>query len=165
MITQERLKELLHYDPETGVFTRLEKVKFTTGEVGSSPGWVDAYGYLCIQLDGKTYGAHRLAWLYVYGVFPEPLADHKDRNTLNNRIGNLREATRSANAMNKGTPTNNTSGFKGVYWCERLGKFKAMCSVKGTQHYLGLHTTAERASEVYQAFARQHFGEFYHLPK
>lgn len=161
MLTQEKLKALLHYDPETGVFTRLITVA-DNAKAGDEAGWIETAGYRMIRICGVTYKTHRLAWLFVHGKFPDSFLDHRDKNRANNQILNLREATPSMNSMYKGKLKNNTSGFKGVYWVEKLKKFKVMCSVKTKQHYLGLFLTAEEASEVYQAFAKKHFGEFYH---
>ena len=113
MITQKRLKQLLHYDPETGVFTR--NTKYLDMEVGDVAGGVDDSGYVRIYVDGKRYRAHRLAWLYVYGEWPDKV-DHADHIRNNNKIGNLESGTYRDNALNQSVPKNNKSGVIGVHW-------------------------------------------------
>jgi hypothetical protein len=115
-LTQARLKELLHYDPETGVFTR----KFRWGEsrdIGSVIGYKTDRGYVEIVLDSTKYRAHRLAWFYVHGVWPSAEIDHRDTDRANNRLTNLREATGFENHQNeRRARKNNKSGYLGVCW-------------------------------------------------
>lgn len=99
MITQDRLRELLHYDPDTGIFTRLVSTGWR-GKVGDVAGYKNPDGYLVIMIDYKLYLAHRLAWLYTYGRFPE-VTDHINGVRDDNRIVNLREVTNWENAQNK----------------------------------------------------------------
>jgi hypothetical protein len=160
MITQARLKELLNYDPETGVFTwaiRRPGVCFekTVGNINV------VYGkkYLRIKLDRTPYAAHRLAWLYMTAD-PSPVGiDHEDGNGLNNKFDNLREATHLENMRNMRLNKRNTSGVCGIYWeyisknwtasissCGKsihLGrhkdKFEAICARKPAENKLGFH--------------------------
>ena len=117
-LTQKRLKELLHYDPSTGIFTWLvalsKKVK-----IGDIAGHIDSKGYRHIGVDCDVYRASRLAWLYMEGYFPEHEVDHEDRVRHNDRWKNLRHLTHSCNLKNRGVNSNNTSGITGVNWDKR----------------------------------------------
>jgi hypothetical protein len=121
MITQERLKELVHYNPITGIFTRKICKPRSSVPAGNSTGSL-AKGYILLKLDGKSYRAHRLAWLYMTGEYPQLSIDHIDGATSNNKWDNLRLATNSQNQCNKGLTISNTSGIKGLskrdtrYW-------------------------------------------------
>src|SRR6266571_1983400 len=110
-ITQERLKELLHYDPETGVFTWLVRMsqRVMPGDIAGGR----SHEYLTIKIFGKTYKAHRLAWLYVYGDLPSRV-DHRDGQGSHNWIENLRPCTQVQNVANSRVKSNNVSGLKGV---------------------------------------------------
>lgn len=161
MLTQERLKELLHYDPDTGVFTWRKK-SGSRAVVGAVAGCLGGKGYLRIKADGRQYRAHRLAFLYMCGVFPTAGVDHIDHCTRNNSWANLRLATAAENNKNRRINTNNTSGYKGVTWDKSAGKWVAQARLSGKRHNLGYYSTAEAASDAYDAFARKHHGEFYH---
>jgi hypothetical protein len=111
-------------------------------------------------IDGKRYLAHRLAWLYTHGAWPHKLLDHRNRVTGDNRIDNLREATGSQNKANQLTNTNNTSGFKGVYWSKQNAKWQAGIRHQGKQKHLGCFNTKEDAHTAYCTAATQLKGEF-----
>ena len=158
MLTQERLKELLSYDPETGVFRWLtHSGRATSGDKAGSL----SKGYLYISVDKQKYLAHRLAWLYINGSWPTKDIDHRDTDSSNNRFFNLREATKPENLRNVGLRSHNASGFKGVHFNKAAGKFQAGARLNGKYNYLGCFTTAELASEAYQAFAKANHGDFY----
>lgn len=144
MITQERLKELLHYDCKIGIF--IWKVS-TNGRirVGDIAGTFDSHRYIRIQVDRGLYRAHRLAWLYEYGYLPENEIDHVNKNKIDNRICNLREVTRQCNLRNRGNYKNNTSGVKGVYWIKKYGKWEARIPIFGKQFYIGYHDDYDEA--------------------
>lgn len=163
MLTQKRLKELLHYDSDTGMFTwRADRGSAKAGDVAGS---VDSHGYIRINIDGRRYLAHRIAWLYTHGSFPPNDLDHVNHSVADNSIKNLRLATRSENQQNSGISSNNTSGFKGVHWDESNGKWRARARIGYKNHHLGYFPTAEQASGAYQAFARQNHGAFYLPPE
>jgi hypothetical protein len=103
-LTQERLKEILHYDPETGMWTWIKERKYMNILVGSIAGTVKSNGYLYIGIDRKQYRASRLAFLYMTGKLPPDEVDHKNRVRLYNRWSNLRLVTHSENQQNKGPP-------------------------------------------------------------
>lgn len=120
-LTQDRLKELFHYDQETGDFIRIKHRRSTL--VGKKAGYVGKRGYAYISIDDKEYRGHLLAFLYMTGEFPEILVDHEDRIRHNNSWSNLRLVTPSQNNMNSSRPSNNTSGVSGVSWCKDRGKW------------------------------------------
>lgn len=153
-LTQERLKELLHYDPETGIFTNLtQRGKVKKGAVAGSK---YSTGYICIEIYYKRYQAHRLAWLYVYGEFPANQIDHINEIKDDNRIVNLRSATNLENQHNVSSlQSNNTSGFRGVFWRKNRKKWKAIIYLNGRPKHLGHFDTAEEASEAYVTAKRE----------
>ena len=152
ILTQARLKELLHYDPATGVFTNAQK-RGRRGALGVVTGSVNRSGYVQIKLMGKCYLAHRLAWLYEYGVFPVADTDHIDQDKTNNRIANLRTATRSENKQNVGLQRNNTSGYRGVTWCKQRCKWRAGIKLNRKLRHLGYFTDVVDATAAYAAAA------------
>ena len=135
MLTQERLKEVLDYDADTGVFNW--KISIGTRAEGGVAGGVDDGGYIAIRIDKKGYKAHRLAILYTDGYWPENTIDHINRIKTDNRRANLREASMQCQNRNCGMRGDNTSGIKGVYWHKRIGKWQAQIAVDGQDKYLG----------------------------
>ena len=136
LITQAELKRQLRYEPETGHFYWLEgggrrRLGFPAGSLWSN-------GYARIWIDGKDYMAHRLAWLYMYGAFPQNQIDHINGNPLDNRILNLRDVDQAENHKNKRRQSNNSSGVTGVRWNKQAGKWVAYINVDGKQIYFGL---------------------------
>jgi len=134
----ERLKELLNYDPETGIFVW----KFSTNKrikVGDVAG-TDSRGYIRIMIDNKKYLAHRLAWLHYYGYFPEHGLDHKDRIRHHNWIKNLREASQQCNLRNTGNRGDNTSSVKGVFFDKARQKWRALIYLDSGGYHLGSFT-------------------------
>lgn len=157
-LTQEKLKEILRYDPETGVFYWKVSVSQNTS-AGSVAGCYNRFGYCTIRIDGVGYGAHCLAWLYTVGEFPLDELDHIDGNPSNNRFDNLREATNAENGRNRKLNSNNMSGFKGV--CQAVnGRWQAQIGFNGRRIHLGYFSTAEEAHVSYESKAMELFGEF-----
>lgn len=134
MISYERLHDALHYNPETGVFTR--KIGSGTSKVGDIAGY-NLRGYIRISIDNRQHEAHRLAWLYIYGYWPENEIDHIDRNPSNNSISNLREVSRQCNMRNTGMLKNNTSGIKGVHFDKNRCRWLAHIKINQKNVYLG----------------------------
>lgn len=155
-LTVERLKEVLHYDLNTGLFIWL---KSTNNKIliGSVAGGLDEKGYLRIKIDGKKYRAHRLAWFYVTGVWPIEI-DHKDLNKSNNKFNNLREATRSQNASNGKVRKHNRSGVRGV--SQRGNRFYVEIMSNKKRYRIGVYNTLEEAKEAYNKAAVKYHGEF-----
>ena len=142
-ITQERLKELLNYNEDTGVFTNLTcRQRARPGDVSGS---ISGKGYRQIYVDGKSYQGHRLAWLYVYGSFPAGSIDHRDRDKLNNRICNLRDVSHAVNMKNMTKYRNNKSGTTGVYWNKSKMSWEAAAGVDGRIKYLGRYKDKDYA--------------------
>ena len=134
-ITADELRRLLTYDADTGKFYR--RVTRRRDRIGAVAGSPDAYGYTQIYVAGKMYKAHRLAWLYVYDVWPNCEIDHINRVRDDNRLCNLRLATSAQNRQNTGLSRANTSGVKGVVWHKRMSKWQAQIKIQRQNLYLG----------------------------
>ena len=144
MLIQERLKQILEYEPETGEWFWLDCQR--NGYSGKPAGWIDAYGYRRVKIDGKTYICSRLAFLYMTGEFPADEVDHIDRDPTNDCWRNLREANRSENMLNR--DYTGASGHKGVYKHSQNNRWVA-------QHdnvYIGSYKTIEEAVAAREAF-------------
>ena len=142
-LTQARLKELLHYDSETGIFKWKVKLaqRVKIGDIAGS----DSHGYIGTGIEGVLYLNHRLAWLYVYGYFPENEIDHKDKIRYHNWISNLREATPQCNQRNTGNPKNNISGVKGVCRNKKTNKWQVKISLNNQTKYIGEYESFNEA--------------------
>ena len=149
MLTQHRLKELFYYDANSGIFTRRVSTNHSA-IAGTVAGTDDGAGYLRITIDKKRYRVHRLAWLFVYGVFPTLELDHINQNKSDNRIVNLRVVNKSENQQNTKAPATNTSGVKGVYWNKAAKKWQAQFCFKGKLMYLGIFSCLQAATLAYQ---------------
>lgn len=154
-LTAELVRELLHYDPETGRFAwRLGR--FGTRGAGGRAGYADPRGYRKICVAGRMYWEHRLAWLYVNGTWPSDQIDHVNGVKGDNRIANLREATRSENQGNlRQARSDSKTGLLGVHWNKPNKKFMAQIMFSGKQKYLGLFNTAEEAHQAYLVAKRE----------
>jgi len=151
ILTQDRLKELLHYDPATGVFTWIKPCsRFSQINSGDPAGCLHGRGYVHIKVEGAAYKAHRLAWLYVYGRWPNPAVDHINRIKTDNRIANLRETNQFGNMQNKGMYKNNKSGHIGVSR-HKDGRWIAQIQFNGKRKHLGIYGTPELAAAAYQS--------------
>lgn len=149
-LTAARLRELLHYEMESGVFTRRVAVnnKTKVGEIAGT--YTNPDGYIRIRLDGYTYVAHRLAWLYVHGEWPPEQIDHIDTNQQNNTFSNLRTASNSENQQNRRRPMRtNKSGLLGVYSDAKSGTWRACIRISGKTKSLGSYATPEAAHTAY----------------
>ena len=150
-LTQSRLKELLHYNADTGVFTWL--VASRSRKVGQVAG-SDNKGYRLIKIKGKSYRAHRLAWLYVHGKLPDNDIDHINGVRDDNRIANMRDVTNSVNGQNRKLA--NKGSVTGLLGVSKSRKgFKSQIRLEGKQVYLGTYLTPEQAYAVSLA-ARRH---------
>lgn len=168
MITQERIRELLNYDADTGEFTWLTRPEIShhvktwnARYAGKTAGRLnDHNGYREISIDDRRYKSHRLAWLWVHGDWPRDCIDHIDGNKLNNAIANLREATKSENGQNSGKHRDNTSGWKGVSWYGARRKWCAEIMVSRRRIRLGYYDCPDAAAAAYAIAANKYHGEF-----
>ena len=154
ILTQERLKTLFEYNPDTGVFTRKVKVKHQPA--GTVVGTVGTRGYLQCNVDGKPYKMHRLAWLYVYGAWPIGEIDHINHNTSDNRLINLRDVTCAQNHQNRARQTKSASGYLGVTWHKRDKRWQAQIEVDGVSKHLGYYKSLPDALAAREQAERQH---------
>lgn len=137
-LTQARLKEVLHYDPETGIFTwRNSPARNVVA--GAVAGSIGKKGYKKVSIDGKHYSQHRLAFLYMTGSFPPEQVDHVNRIRGDNRYSNLRLVSNADNNRNTKLCSTNTSGVMGVTWHRCTRKWQATIRHEGQTVYLGLH--------------------------
>jgi hypothetical protein len=146
-LTAERLREVLHYDPETGVFTRLQTLG--RGRAGAVAGCLRPDGYLEIGVDYGQYLVHRLAWLYTYSKWPPHHIDHINSDRLDNRVSNLRLATSAENGQNRcGANRHSKSGVLGVSWDESRQKWVVQIKLDRKRVHMSRHTTLDEAAEV-----------------
>lgn len=141
----------------------LYRIKPSGGQkIGSIAGWTtecNGKQYKKINIKNKTYYLHQIIYMYFYGYIPNYI-DHKDGDSLNNRIENLREATQSQNAANQRIRKNNKSGIKGVRFNEKYGKWTAAIMVNRKHISLGCHMTVDEAKKAYEVGSKKYFGEF-----
>jgi hypothetical protein len=154
-LTQERLKTLFDYNPITGQFTRKVKIKHrAAGTLVGTPG---TGGYLQCSVDGEVHKVHRLAWLYVYGVWPTGQIDHINHVTSDNRIVNLRDVSCAENHQNRARKTKSASGYLGVTWHKRDKRWQAYIELDGKSTHLGLfQNLADAVAARQQAEALYH---------
>jgi hypothetical protein len=152
-LTADELRGLVSYDPETGVFRWRRRKQ----QLAGSP---DVLGYIRIQIHGKLFKAHRLAWLYVYGEWPSLTIDHANRIPGDNRISNLRIADCFQQAHNHSDNRKGRSLPRGVSWSERDKKYRAQIRCFGQSHALGLHDDIESAAAAYRDASLRLHGEF-----
>ena len=160
-ITQEQLKYLLTYDPNTGNFYWKNPKK--PSMIGKLYGTLDnRKGYLIGKLLGKGYRLHRLAWLYMTGAFPAEQIDHINGIPSDNRWDNLRAVSNAVNQKNISRRVDNTSGVTGVNWEKSANKWKAQIQVDGIKIYLGKFkkfsdaVDARKNAEVLYGFHKNH---------
>jgi len=158
-LTLERLKSVLSYDSQTGIFVWRVQLGWK-GRAGSPAGTRHARGYTHIMVDQKLHLAHRLAWFYVTGNWPKDKIDHIDCDRANNRFDNLREATASQNSQNSKKREGKASKLKGVSWHVRNRKWESRIKRDGKQIRLGLYGTEEEAHAAYCKAASELFGSY-----
>lgn len=152
-LTQDRLKSILDYNPKTGVFLWKKTGNNQFVKKGRTAGWDMGDGYRRVTVLGGTYYAHRLAWLYMHGYFPEHGIDHINRDKKDNRIKNLRVVSQQCNVRNTGVRCNNRSGITGVLWAKQQKKWQAKIAVSGKTIHLGYHKDKIEAAKA------RHLGE------
>lgn len=162
-ITQELLKRLLNYNPETGVFTWKERPVSMFSEYRYHKSWNSRHkgavagcvskihGYRVIRIEYVLLRAHRLAWMYMKGCWPENEIDHIDGDRSNNKSDNLRTVDHAENHKNQGLNINNTSGHTGVRWNKNLDKWQSIIKHRYQQIHLGVFTDLNDAIRVRKA--------------
>ena len=164
MINQEELKKLYTYEPETGLFIRNTQPPGSRFKIGTIAGSVND-DYIKIKIHKKMYKAHRLAFLYMRGYYPNKV-DHKNHNCHDNRWDNLRDVVHGENMKNKKKYKNNTTGTMGVTWFKARNKWGASISVDKTSVFLGLFinyheaVNARKNAEVLYGFHENHGGDY-----
>ena len=173
----ELLRKLLRYEPETGKLFWRERTPdmFENGKQSSAHNCVawnnrsagkeaffsqHKHGYRYGRVSGRAYLAHRVIWAMHTNAWPVEHIDHIDGKKDNNVIENLREATRSENMWNQKAPTNNTSGYKGVYWQKTTQKWCARIKKNTKNHYLGLFDCPKEAHQAYCKAAKELHGKY-----
>ena len=177
-LTTQVMRELLTYNSETGhLYWRYRGVEYFNESAKRSRKWIaDAWnkkhagkqalisdkdnGYKSGRVFGRNVLAHRVAWAIQYGEWPEGDIDHINGDKTDNRLRNLRQATRSQNLMNRGAAPSNTSGVKGVCWDKRRGKWSAKIKVGGKTHNLGRFDAIDDAANAYKAASLKLHGQF-----
>ncbi len=157
-ITHVDLLAALHYDPETGIWTRLQASP--PNRIGARADKSAGHNYRRISVKGKRYFAHRLAWFYMTGVWPIIDVDHKDTDKQNNKWNNYRLATRQQNIANKKRSRVNKSGVKGVYWNKGAKCWTVQVGLNGKSTHVGHFKDLELARLTYNNKVKELFGEF-----
>ena len=163
-LTVEFVRAILDYDPEIGIFRRRRRAdratRWNTRWAGTIAGAFNNLGYRVIGIDGRTYLAHRLAWLIVTGKWPGAQIDHANLDPSDNRFSNLREATVSQNQYNQRMRADNTSGVKGASWRKSSGKLRGRIGLNGKQLHLGYFDTIEEAEAAIALKRAELHGQF-----
>lgn len=153
----EKVDRFLRYEPDSGeLFWRVNRRGIAKS--GERAGCINSRGYIQIAIGKRPFLAHRLAWLLTYGEMPDVEIDHRNGNKSDNRLSNLRLATRTQNGRNRRINSNSTTGFKGVR--RHRDKFQAAIKCEGNTIYLGTFASLEEANVAYQDAAERLFGEF-----
>ncbi|MDR7875759.1 HNH endonuclease [Yersinia mollaretii] len=160
-ITPEFLISRFIYDPETGSFKR--KHCSYKRLIGTDPCFIRG-GYSCISIKGNTFLSHRVAWAMSYGQWPKEFIDHINGVRNDNRLINLREATSAQNNHNVRAPVKSKTGFRGVDYMERKGKWRARIKINGKVKQIGTFNSPEDAGQAYASYAKNLRGEFYKEP-
>jgi hypothetical protein len=156
-LSQDELQKRVHYDPETGKFTWLPSAGPHGGHAGCEAGTLTSGGYIQIGMNYKSMLAHRLAWLYMTGSWPDCQIDHIDGNRTNNRFSNLRSVNRQQNVLNS-LRKSTTSPYPGVSR-PRNGRFRAMIKSGDKSRVIGYSDSEKEAYALYLMDFAEHHGE------
>jgi len=159
ILTHEKLKELIEYNPETGIMNWIVNRPGIRSD--GIVGYVTSQGYVGVELLGRKYYIHRLIWFYVTGSWPTHVMDHRNGNRADNRWSNLREATLSENSRNRSMLRKNKTGYKGVrrrgknVWIARIGGLHGI-----GQETIGRFDSPEAAAKAYEEESQRRYGNF-----
>lgn len=156
-LTVDRLREVLDYDSETGVFIRTAATG-SRAVIGAVAGSVAKIGYRYINIDGRKYLAQRLAWMFVHGEFPRGVVDHIDGNRSFNAIRNLRICSIRQNVSFQAMHRDNTTGYKGVH--RKRSMWSAEITVNRKKVRLGVFRSPQDAAQAYDTAAISLLGEY-----
>lgn len=155
-VTVEHLRSVLSYDKETGLFTwiRSNNNRIKVGDVAGSR---DKHGYVHIRISMRYYMAHRLAWLYAYGVWPSGDIDHIDGNPANSSLSNLRDVSRTMNMQNqRRAQISSRTGLLGAWFDKKYSRWQSQITLPGGKRkHLGYFNSADAAHAAYVAAKRQ----------
>lgn len=163
-VTAEYLRSILRYDIATGELYWRERTNvpafWNSRYAGKRAGGVNGDGYMVVRINNVNYQAHRLIWIMETGHPPSECIDHINGHKTDNRIGNLRPATRAENNRNVSLRLDNRTGAKGVSWAVREKKWRARIKVNGKNKTLGYFNSIRAASDAYRKAASELHGEF-----
>lgn len=157
-LTQSFLRSIVHYNPDTGIFTA--KVKNTKWTVGQILGYLRPDGYYAFMINHRKFLVHRLAWFYTYGTWPRGLLDHINRDKTDNRLCNLRPSDNSKNGHNRHINANNTSGVLGVCWDKEYSQWMAKIQVMRKTINLGRFYSLAEATAKRKEAEIKYFGHY-----
>lgn len=159
MISQERLKELMSYDPYTGLFKWKVRtsLRVQIGDIVGGAGRPRKCKYFGTRIDGRRVRLHQLAVLYMTGTWPKNVPDHRDGNGQNNRWDNIRDISLAENSQNiKGPRRSSSTGLLGAYRCTNgYYKFQSQITAYGKRVHIGFFNTAEEAHKAYMKKRRE----------
>ena len=160
-MTQKRLKELFDYNPETGDLIRKLPVRGPNGKVGSIIRTKESNGYYQVMVDGWSEMAHRVIWVWYFGVYPKYVLDHVNGQKCDNRIDNLRDIPHSKNCRNRPVGYLNSSGVSGVRWVEEEGKYQVCLVNPETGNLCTYFRTPDFVEAVCHKFAFEQCLKYY----
>ena len=159
-LSQATVREFLRYEPETGLFIWIKSLA-RKSLISTIAGTKDRHGHIRISLQNHLWGAHRLAWLYVYGRWPYGVIDHINGRPADNRISNLRDVSQAVNLQNQRTPKRGSkTGVVGVSWDKKRCKYYAQISLNGRSYKLGRFDTLNEARDAYLAAKKKLHGGY-----
>lgn len=155
LIDYKYLHKFLEYNEKTGIFI-WKKSRGGSAIKGNIAGY-NREGYIIINLQKKNYSAHRLAWLYTYGEWPEQYIDHIDRNKSNNAISNLRDVSPSENMQNMSNISNNSTGYTGVYYDKSRNKYVVQVKIDKKTKTIGRYVTLDEAILIRAEYVKKYY--------
>lgn len=162
-LSGETVRSLFFYDFSTGALHWIDRPHARSAKrAGDIAGGKKPNGRWCITIEGVSYQRSNLVWIFHHDFLPDAEIDHENRVADDDRIENLREATRSQQLVNRGVMGHNTSGFRSVYFDPRKKRWAARVSIFGKRKRLGSYDTAEEAAAVADRAGREAYGEFWH---